>query len=109
MRLLFDEQLSEDLVGLLHDPFPNSIHVRQQGLGGASDRQVWNLARDNECILVTKDEDFHRLSVVLGAPPKVVWIRIGNSTTEEVAELLRKRVDDIRRFVDHAEVTLLEL
>jgi predicted nuclease of predicted toxin-antitoxin system len=74
VRLLFDEQLSEDLVSLLGDVFPDSLHVRQIGSGGTPDGTVWELARERECLLVTKDEDFHRLSIVRGAPPKVIWV-----------------------------------
>ena len=88
MPLLFDEQLSEELSFLLQDVLPDSLHVRQIGAGGASDSTVWQLAKDRGCLLVTKDEDFHRLSILRGAPPKVVWLRLGNCTTEEVARLL---------------------
>ena len=75
MRLLFDEQLSEDLLGLLQDVFPGSLHVRDLGAGGSPDLAVWQLAQERDCILVTKDEDFHRLSVMRGAPPKVIGLR----------------------------------
>ena len=40
---------------------------------------------------MTKDEDFHRLSVLHGPPPKVIWIRLGNCSTDEVIRLLRRR------------------
>ena len=109
MRLLFDEQLSEELVTALRDLFPDSLHVRLLGKGGAGDPVLWELAREHGCVLVTKDEDFHRLSVLHGAPPKVVWLRLGNCTTADVIRLLRDRVDDIRRFEAQAEVTFLEL
>ena len=69
MRLLFDESLSEALVDILGDLFPESVHVRQIGADGAEDSAVWALARERDCLLVTKDEDFHRLSVLRGAPP----------------------------------------
>jgi len=39
VRLLFDEQLSEELIVLLQDVFPDSLHVRQLGalgLGGSA-------------------------------------------------------------------------
>jgi len=107
--LLFDEQLSEELVSLLADLFPDSLHVRFLGAGGAADLVVWQLARDHGCLLVTKDEDFHRLSVLRGAPPKVVWLRVGNCTTHDVAELLRNRAGDLRTFEAHSEATFLEL
>ena len=109
MRLLFDEQLSEALVTALRDLFPDSLHVRLLGKGGAGDPAIWQLAREYGCMLVTKDEDFHRLSVLHGAPPKIVWLRVGNCTTVDIAQLLRNRVDDLRRFETQAEVTFLEL
>ena len=59
--------------------------------------------------LVSKDEDFHRLSVLLGAPQKVVWVRLGNCGTEDVAHLLRQRHADIQRFAEHEEATFLVL
>ena len=109
MRLLFDEQLSEELSQLLLDVFPDSVHVRRLGAGGASDAAVWQLALERQCLLVTKDEDFHRLSVLRGAPPKVIWIRLGNCTTRDVADLLRRHVADVRRFTEQDEATFLEL
>ena len=109
MRLLFDEQLSEELVTAVRDLFPDSLHVRLLGEGGAGDPAIWQLAREHRCVLVTKDEDFHRLSVLYGAPPKVVWLRMGNCATGEIAQLLRDRLGDLRRFEAQAEVTFLEL
>jgi predicted nuclease of predicted toxin-antitoxin system len=109
VRLLFDEQLAEDLCDLLRDAFPDSLHVRQLRGSGASDESVWQLAREHHCVLVTKDEDFHRLCVLRGAPPKVIWIRLGNCTTAEIASLLLEYRSDIQRFVDQEEATFLEL
>jgi predicted nuclease of predicted toxin-antitoxin system len=109
MRLLFDEQLSEELVPLLADLFPGSLHVRSLGGQGAADQVVWQMAQDHACMLVTKDEDFHRLSVLRDAPPKVVWLRVGNCTTSEIAQLLRQRSDDLRTFHAQGEATFLEL
>lgn len=70
MRLLFDEQLSEMLCDLLQDKFPDSLHVRRVADSGSSDEAVWDLAKSHNCVLVTKDEDFVRMSVLRGAPPK---------------------------------------
>ena len=109
MRLLFDEPLSEALVDLLGDLFPESEHVRQIAVGGADDSAVWELAREHDCMLVTKDEDFHRLSVLRGAPPKVIWIRLGNCTTRDVADLLRHHHDAVVRFNAQDEATFLAL
>ena len=109
MRLLFDEQLSEELVTTLGDLFPNSLHIRLLGAGGAADPSVWQLAREHQCVLVTKDEDFHRLSILRGAPPKVIWLRVGNCATEDITRLLRDCAEDIRTFETQNEETFLEL
>jgi predicted nuclease of predicted toxin-antitoxin system len=109
MRLLFDEQLSDSLPAMLADVFPGSLHVRALAGIGASDERVWALAAEHGCLLVSKDEDFHRLSVLRGAPPKVVWLRFGNCTTEAVAQLLRRHEPALRVFADQDEATFLTL
>jgi predicted nuclease of predicted toxin-antitoxin system len=107
--LLFDEQLSARLCSLLADSYPGSLHVRSIGLGGAPDEEVWRAAATRGCALVTKDEDFHRLSVLRGSPPKVIWLRLGNASTEDVARLLTGRREDVLRFIDQDEATFLAL
>lgn len=108
-RLLFDEQLSEDLCRAMADIFPDSLHIRLLGQGGAADGMVWDLARANGCLLVSKDEDFHRLALLRGAPPKFIWIRLGNCATADVAQLPRRCHHDILRFDEQDETTILEL
>lgn len=75
----------------------------------ASDDRVWELAIEHGCVLVTKDEDFHRLSVLRGAPPKVIWIRLGNSSTEEVANLLLRYREAVSNFAGQDEASFLGL
>lgn len=75
MKLLFDENLSNRLFEALSKEFPGSTHVREVGLASADDRSVWEFARGNGFIIVSKDSDFHQLSFLLGPPPKVAWVR----------------------------------
>ncbi len=89
MKLLFDENLSPRLVAELSAEFPGSVHVHGVGLGAAPDSTVWEYARDNCFVIVSKDSDFADLSVLYGAPPKIVWIRHGNCSTAAIAALLR--------------------
>lgn len=109
MKLLFDENLSPKLVSRLSDVFPDSIHVREVGLESANDPKVWDYAKDNDFIIVSKDTDMHDLSLVFGNPPKVVWIRLGNCSTSQVENLLRKEFDLIKFFSEDAEISLLSL
>lgn len=109
MKLLLDENLSVRLVGLLSDLDPGSSHVTAEGLAGAPDEALWAHAARHGFALVTKDEDFHHLSVLRGAPPKVIWVRLGNCATADVARLLRFRAPQVARFVEDEDATFLAL
>jgi predicted nuclease of predicted toxin-antitoxin system len=109
MKLLFDENLSHKLVGLLADLFPDSVHVRDVGLKAADDPLVWDYAKDNGLILVSKDSDMRQRSFVFGHPPKVVWVRLGNCSTSDVEKLLRKSVAAVRLFSEDSHASFLSL
>jgi predicted nuclease of predicted toxin-antitoxin system len=109
MKLLFDENLSHKLARLLEDLFPNSIHVRDVGLKAADDPLVWEYAKHNGLILVSKDADMHQRSFLFGPPPKVVWVRLGNCSTSDVEKLIRNNNDTIRAFHEDDYASFLSL
>lgn len=98
MKLHFDENLSPKLTNRLSDIFPNSLHVRDVGLKASDDPLVWDYAKNNDFMIVSKDTDMHDLSLVFGNPPKVIWLRLGNCSTSQVENLLRKEFDVIKFF-----------
>ena len=91
MKLLFDHNLPPRLARDLADLFPESQHVYPLGLARASDREICDFASENGFVVVTKDADFEDLALVLGFPLKVVWIRRGNCSVEDVEKLLRQQ------------------
>lgn len=99
MKLLFDENLSPKLVVRLANEFPESLHVSRVGLDEADDAAVWTFARDNALTIVTKDADFQEISLRLGMPPKVVWLRRGNCSVDETAAMLCDNVDGVRALL----------
>jgi predicted nuclease of predicted toxin-antitoxin system len=109
MRLLFDENLSPKLPNRLGDLFPNSLHVRDIGMKATIDPIVWNYAKDNDLMIVSKDTDMHDLSLVFGNPPKVIWLRLGNCSTLQVENLLRQNFEVIKLFYEDENSSLLAL
>ncbi len=109
MKLLFDQNLSPRLVDRLADAYPGSIHVYLIGLDTAPDSIIWEYARDNGFVIVTRDADFSDLNVMLGYPPKVIWIRRGNCTTGEIELLLRQNYDAIQTLEEEENVGILTL
>ena len=116
MKLLFDENLSPRLVELLADLFPGSVHVRDVGLSAADDADVWNYARDNGFVICSKDSDMHQRSFLFGHPPKIIWVRLGNCSTDDVFKLLRYstaaielfHVDDYASFLSLSQTVRLK-
>jgi predicted nuclease of predicted toxin-antitoxin system len=104
VKLLFDQHLSPRLVALLGDLFPDSKHVEDVGLSRALDTPVWSHARDNGYLIVSKDGDFSDRSALMGFPPKIIWIRIGNCTTASIEAAIRSRYDQILAFNDDPEL-----
>jgi predicted nuclease of predicted toxin-antitoxin system len=109
VKLLFDENLSPKLVVRLADLFPDSLHVRDVGLQAASDPTVWEYARDADLVIVSKDADMHQRSFLFGAPPKVVWVRLGNCSTTDVENLLRDHVNALNIFISDEFASFLSL
>jgi predicted nuclease of predicted toxin-antitoxin system len=95
VKLLFDQNLSPRLVNSVADLYPESQHVYTLGLDEADDRKVWDYAKEQSYCVVTKDADFSDLALLLGQPPKVLWIRRGNCKTSDIEMLLRHSHKDI--------------
>ncbi len=98
MKLLFDENLSPKLPQLLAADFPGSVHVRDCGLKGQSDERIWKFAKENGFTLVSKDTDFYLRCLLRGVPPKLVWLRLGNCTREQLRQLLVESRETIVGF-----------
>jgi predicted nuclease of predicted toxin-antitoxin system len=109
VKLLFDENLSPALSRRLADLFAGSLHVRDIGMKATDDPIVWEYAKNNGFMIVSKDADMHDLSLVFGNPPKVVWVRLGNCSTRQVENLLRQHFEAIKLFSEDGFVSLLVL
>ena len=107
MKLLLDENLSPRLIAAIVDLYPGSKHVEDFGLMSATDDEVWQFAARNDFAIASKDSDFSERSVLEGIPPKVIWLRVGNCTTEHIASVLKAQSDSIQRFLAGGEESCL--
>jgi predicted nuclease of predicted toxin-antitoxin system len=110
MRLLFDENISYRIVKQLIDIFPESLHVSRIGVSlPISDRIIWEDAKKNDFVIVSFDEDFESFANLYGFPPKVVILRLGNSSTKIIASVLTSKASDIESFYLSDTFGLLEI
>lgn len=98
MKLLFDQNLSPHLPQLLADIYAGSVHVREVGLREADDGTIWEYAKAHGFAIVSKDSDFQQRSLLNGAPPKFIWLRVGNCTVAQTESVLRTYSAAIHTF-----------
>ncbi len=88
MKLLLDENLSRRLVPFLLHDYPDSSQVVLLGMESATDKEVWQKAKEDGYVIVTRDADFQELSLVWGQPPKVIRLKTLNQSRAATLKVL---------------------
>ncbi len=107
--LLSDQNLFFKITKGLKDVFPEIKHVSDLKLSGCSDMDIWKYAKIHDYCIVTFDSDFIDISVLNGYPPKIIWLRIGNSSTSAVIQMLKNNYSLIINFLTSTENAYLEI
>lgn len=79
------------------------------GMESASDREIWKTAQDNDFVIVTRDADFEELSVVLGQPPKIIWLKVKNYSRAVILKILIDNLITIEDALFAKNLACLEL
>jgi predicted nuclease of predicted toxin-antitoxin system len=85
-----------------------AVAVRDLGLRDASDVEIFKAAKQADIILLTKDSDFLHLIQRLGAPPRVIWLRCGNTSNQSLRRLFERSLRQAVALLDQGE-TLVEI
>lgn len=111
MKLLFDQNISFRILKYLHESFADCVQVNSVGLHGVSDIKIWQFAKENNFTIVTFDADFVDIAHLRGFPPKIIWLRTGNTTTQQIANMLNQNSQLIDEFIadDNLQSFCLEL
>ena len=109
LLLLFDQHLSYKLLNRLQDLYPGSKHVKSENMSESDDLEIWEYAKNHGYTIVTKDVDFFDIGLIKGQPPKVIWLRCGNTSTRYIEQVLRKNYPLIKDFVFNLPQMCLEL
>src|SRR5689334_14874547 len=91
MKLWLDAQLSPEIASWIAKQFAiDAVAVRDVGLLDASDRQIFEAAKRADVVLVTKDSDFSHLIERTGSPPRIIWLRCGNTSNQRLRQIFEK-------------------
>jgi predicted nuclease of predicted toxin-antitoxin system len=109
MKLLFDQNISYRILKKIDSFFPDAQQTGGLNLSQSTDFEIWDFARINHFCIVTFDSDFIDISLLRGFPPKIIWLKFGNSSTDQIAGVLLKNQALIKEFLDSSDVAFLEL
>ncbi len=91
--IFLDAQLSPHLAVWITDHFKiETVSASCLGMLRASDSEIFSYARENNLIIITKDEDFIKLLDRFGPPPKIIWLTCGNTSNSYLKELFSSRL-----------------
>lgn len=109
MKLLLDENLSDRIIPRIIDLYPESEHVKPFALIKTDDVKIWEYAKTNNYLIVSKDSDFYQRSLLYGHPPKFIYLRVGNCPTSRIVKILRDSFDIITEFERSESESILVL
>ncbi|MDI3535332.1 MAG: hypothetical protein PWQ82_1697 [Thermosediminibacterales bacterium] len=107
---LTDENISPKTVSFLRSYGLDIKDIKEEGLSGIKDKQVLNLARSEDRIIITCDLDFSNiLRFPLNQHSGILVIRAYPPTVENINSILKKflqEIDDLKTI--HHKLTIVE-
>ena len=89
MRIWIDAQISPAIATWIRNNYTvSAIAIRDLGLRDAKDKEIFNAARHEKAVVMTKDSDFVLLLDKLGPPPQIIWVTCGNTSNARLKEIL---------------------
>jgi predicted nuclease of predicted toxin-antitoxin system len=99
--------LDENLPGRLGFPMPLPV-IHSTELGNSpSDTDIWNYARTNSLVIISKDADFSNRMAAAQPPPWVIHLRFGNMNRRDFNAFLEEQWPTIFEFLpSHKQVNV---
>ena len=96
MRLLVDMPISPSTAQFLRDLGHYVDHAGDLGMARASDEEIVERAKTEGMTILTADLDYGAILAVTGEmEPGVIILRVGNWTTEQIENRLRRVFENI--------------
>jgi predicted nuclease of predicted toxin-antitoxin system len=105
MTIWVDAHLSPAIAAWIVKTFGiSAFALRDLGLRDAEDPEIFEAAREQKVILMTKDSDFVDLVERLGAPPQIIWLTCGNTSNDRLQEILTATLPEVLELLRSGEV-----
>jgi predicted nuclease of predicted toxin-antitoxin system len=109
MKLLLDENLSRKLVPFLVHDYPGTSQVSLLGMEQTSDMALWQYAKTEGFVIVTRDADFQEIALVHGHPPSIIWLKTDNPSKAVTLKLLLDYREHMIQALENDGLGIVEL
>jgi predicted nuclease of predicted toxin-antitoxin system len=104
MTIWIDAQMSPAIAVWISSHFSvSAVAVRELGLREATDQEIFQAARRENAVVMTKDSDFVLLLDKFGPPPQVIWVTCGNTSNARLKEILKKTLMKALELLESGE------
>jgi predicted nuclease of predicted toxin-antitoxin system len=104
MTIWIDAQMSPAIAAWISRSFAvSAVAVRELGLREATDQDIFQVAKRENVIVMTKDNDFVLLLDRFGPPPQVIWVTCGNTSNARLKEILTGTLPKALELLDSGE------
>ena len=105
MIIWLDAHLSPGIAVWITATFDITAYaLRDVGLRDAEDSEIFEAAKAQEAIIITKDSDFVDLANRFGAPPQIIWLTCGNTSNSRLKEIFNARLLEALAILRSGEV-----
>ncbi len=105
MIIWIDAHLSPAIAVWITSTFGvTAVALRDLGLRDSEDPEIFEAAKAQNVIVMTKDSDFVDLANRFGAPPKIIWLRCGNTTNSQLKQILNVTLVDSLELLNSGEI-----
>lgn len=105
MRIWIDAQLSPSIAAWINRTYEDieAESVRSLGLRDALDHEIFQQARQQDVVVMSKDHDFLKLIEKHGPPPQIIWITCGNTSNERMRQVLSDALSKAKELLEEGE------
>ena len=99
MRIWVDAQMSPAIATWISSNYAvSAVAIRDLGLRDAEDKEIFEAARQEKAVVMTKDSDFVLLLDRVGPPPQVIWVTCGNTSNARLNTNTLPKALDLLNF-----------
>jgi predicted nuclease of predicted toxin-antitoxin system len=104
MMIWIDAHLSPSISVWITATFGiSALALRDVGLRDAEDAEIFEAAKAQNIIFITKDSDFVDLVNRFGQPPQIILLTCGNTSNDRLKEILTSKLSEALDLLNSGE------